>query len=366
MKKLVYYLIYGDNNKFYDMLIVSLKSLLINGLYNDDILIISDDNENINIYDKIINELPYIKKYLSVININMNEFIGSKALYKFYIYKYDKINNYDILMYIDTDIIVVNNINSIFEKSDNRFSFSMEKIITKNYGCCTGFCLLTDEEKEKIDKTEFINSGLFIFKPTNINLNLCKIIFDSKHDKGCQEQPYVNKIFLPDKKKYNNNLTEYVFFNHKYQYFYYQIINTDIIFIHNIGIRHVIDYKNKSELLLNYNYYNYYNIFNMINGSLLTYDMHMKKYYDLKSWINWELNRCYVTVNKQTKITLLIFNYNKKTKSFRNEYEKTEQLLPNIKYWFKQYIKFTDFILIKIIIDDILVDKYIEYKNMSL
>jgi hypothetical protein len=363
MKKLVYYLIYGDDNRFYDMLIISLKSLIINGLYNDDILIISDNkNININIYDKIINELPYIKKHLSVVNINMNEFIGSKELYKFYIYEYDKVNNYDVLLYIDVDIIIVNNINFIFEKSDNKFSFSMEKILTI-YGCWTGFGLLTDEEKEKIDKTEYINSGLFMFKPNSINLNICKTIFNSKYDEDCQEQPYVNKIFLPDKKKYNSNLTEYVFFNHKYQFFYYQIINTDIVFIHNIGIRHMNDYKNKSELLLNYNYNNY-NIFNIINSSQLTYDVNMKKYYGIKSWINWELNRCYITVNKQAKITLLIFNYNKKTKYFRNEYENIKQLSPNIKYWFKQFIKFTDFILVKIIIDDILVDKYIEYKKL--
>ena len=365
MKKLVYYLIYGNKYIFFESLIISLKSLLINGLYNDDILIISD-NKNINIYDKIINELPYIKKYLSVININMSEFIGSKALYKFYIYKYNKVNNYDILMYIDTDIIINNDINSIFEKSDNKFSFSMEKtteyqLNNKNKkNCCTGFGLLTNEEKEKIDETEFINAGLFMFKPTNINLNLCKTIFNSNYNYGCLDQPYVNKIFLLDKKKYNGNLTEYMFFNGKDQYFYYQ---NNIIFIHSIANIKLETYKNKNEILLNKNIY--YNIFNMINNSLLTYDIYMKKYYGLKSWINWELNKCYVTVNKQIKILLLVFNYDKKTKSFNNEYEKIKQLSPNIEYWFKPDKKFTDFILIKIIniSDNNVIDKYIEYKN---
>jgi len=265
MKNLIYYLIYSEDKLYQDFLISSINTLIKKGNYRGDILFIIDDHNK----DFILNINIPNRKYIMYLND-----IKILALNKFKIYQFEHINNYDNILYIDTDILINNDINPIFDNLNNNiFNFSYDDRSIDN-------CI----DKKLIENKKMINSGLFLFKKTKQNLLICKKIFSSiEESERCLEQPIVNKYFLFNENKYNDNLTEFVYFNYNKDFcddknkifihilmhhplspgfinLYEKMINNDILFndiIMNFDIHIIYDmYSNKIYMKSKYNNYN--------------------------------------------------------------------------------------------------------------
>jgi lipopolysaccharide biosynthesis glycosyltransferase len=223
MKNLVYYLIYGKGD-YFDLLESSINTLIKLGKYEGDILFICDKN-NIN---EILNLNIKNKKYF----LETDDSVGEMALNKFKIFDFELLNNYDNILYIDTDIFIINDINSVFSLCDkhlNQFHFSFENF-NENESERYGYSLLTDDEKLKVEKKEGINAGLFLFKNNKYNINILKKIFNkNKYLKtACLDQPLVGKYFLMNPHEFNGDLTKITYFNMNKVF----INDKDIIFIH--------------------------------------------------------------------------------------------------------------------------------------
>jgi len=210
MKNLVYYTL---NSNYNEVLKISLLSL--RKYYHGDVLIMSDEN-NIQKLKLLLDD-----KNIFFMTVKSDPLFFA-ASNKFLIYKYENIEKYDKVLYLDCDTVVVNDINYLFKEKmlENKFLVTP---YTQSYGYTFMYCdwhggtLFEDVFKQKIikkfkkyqigeydpiknnDKTLAINSGIFCFKVTDINLKIFDemynhCIFDYNHNKRnfCLEQPYLN------------------------------------------------------------------------------------------------------------------------------------------------------------------------------
>jgi len=192
MKKLIYYTVSG-NIEYAELLKLSINSLLKNGNYVGDVLIMCDEN----IKKKLIFNNERIKYHIFDI-VDSNRASGNKLR----IYEYD-ILKYDSILYLDTDILIFEDINPVFNetiKNDN-FIISTEgeksEIINRHHAGP----LLTSKEKEKYKYINGINAGVFLFKNTIKNINILKetykkYIYGERYE--CYEQPYFNYSLLKE------------------------------------------------------------------------------------------------------------------------------------------------------------------------
>jgi hypothetical protein len=104
-KNLIYYTVSGDL-KYLELLEISIKSLIDLGKYKDDILIICDSNikENINI------NYPNLK-FMLVDKVDGNLSAGNKLR----VYEYSHLPKYDNILFLDSDILIINDINLLFK-----------------------------------------------------------------------------------------------------------------------------------------------------------------------------------------------------------------------------------------------------------
>jgi hypothetical protein len=173
--------------------------------HTGDILIICDEVTK-SILDKSYLNLKFM------ITESISSFKSSSNKLK--IYEYIDIKNYDFCCYIDSDILVINNIDNLFNDFD--FDFIIHEEFS-HYGNvkmhghelsggsdCHGRNLFSFEELDLLEKESVngINGGFFLFKVVDKNLNILKEISDhclSDSEKGiiydCLEQPYINYHF---------------------------------------------------------------------------------------------------------------------------------------------------------------------------
>jgi len=194
------YLCVFFNKDYIKLLKLLLSSILSKGslnLNNTNILILTDDTfiDDINV---ALEELNLNQKYFILSNIN-SVFKASASKVK--IFDYEQINLYDKILYLDTDIIINDDINKIFN-----LDIKNDILYTKQEGWINsdwwGNFLFDFNDKEKnIDKdSPAFNGGLLFFKNSLIIKNLFNdinnhMIKDTNNFEinipACLEQPYI-------------------------------------------------------------------------------------------------------------------------------------------------------------------------------
>jgi hypothetical protein len=208
-KNLIYYTVSGDKN-YLQLLNLSIESLTIFGKYKGDILLICDQV----IKDNITIDYPNLK-FMIVDEVDKNLSSGNKLR----IYEYENLSNYDNILFLDSDILIINDINIVFKESNlinDKFIVSSEiglghnnRVIT-NYGHAGE--LLTDDQKIIYKDVPCINAGCFLFRNNKENLEILKETYNlyingKRFD--LYEQPYLNYVLLI-KNKFIHNLQPYI------------------------------------------------------------------------------------------------------------------------------------------------------------
>ena len=140
-----------------------------------------------------------------------------EATYSRYaIYQYPNINNYNKILYLDTDILVINNLNPLF---DLELSNLLYTLYEDSYNTRLVHCALFDEKEFTIAKKnkDTFTTAIILFINNTIMLDIIKNIYQSieHHHKisngplPCYDQPIVNKLAYSNKIVNNKLLNNY-------------------------------------------------------------------------------------------------------------------------------------------------------------
>ena len=243
MNKLIF--ITAFNNIGY----VQMLSLLVKTLYYYGNI---DNNTDILIYTStkfkyiIENSKFYSNKIKFFVSDNKND-IDSACKARLDLFDYEFINNYDKILYLDTDILIQKNINFIFDLIEENKIYAIKEGCIDNdyYDYMGGITLFKDEINNYTDKSGF-NSGVMLFNNCIEIKNLFQIIKQHMIENSSatfHDQPY----FVYNAKKYNliNNtvLNDYVEITNTYPKTYKPILHIS----GGPGI-----YSNKLKIMLTY------------------------------------------------------------------------------------------------------------------
>lgn len=208
MKKNLIYLCAFLQNKYIKEIDLMLKSLYEFGKKdnNTDILIITEDK----LYTSL-NKLDIIKKLnVEFYILNNVKTVLDSTISRYRIFSYKNINNYGKLLYLDTDILILNELNNIFSIESNKFIFLEEGYFGSEY---FGKYLFPDSIKN--EKIPACNTGIIYFK----NLKKHKLIFEK----------VINKAYLP------TTIIDSVYDQPILNYFIFYTKNYDNTSLKNIG-----------------------------------------------------------------------------------------------------------------------------------
>lgn len=222
MKKLIYFTL-GYNQNYIKIAELCVNSLYRNN-YDGDILFITNLKEN------ILNSINF-KTEPYFINVDDTTLLTSSSN-KFKIYNFNKIYEYDKIIYCDLDILWLSNPNIIFnEIIDDKFYVSNEDaLMSDEYW---GGSIINDDERKFIteNKIKGINAGIFGFNKSMINhlKNIELFLLDNQTlINSCLEQPFLN-VYLFRNNLYNNILNKYISHNG------YNIDSFDGVILHFAG-----------------------------------------------------------------------------------------------------------------------------------
>jgi hypothetical protein len=119
---------------------------------------------------------------------------------RIYIYEYENIGLYDKVLYLDTDIIVQNDLSIIFQQDIEERVYAMKEGTIEHEYHGGQFFDFTKIDKDIIG----MNSGILLFKPTkeilqifhDIHDHIISIRKDNNHLPGCVDQPFINYHFI--------------------------------------------------------------------------------------------------------------------------------------------------------------------------
>lgn len=164
-KNLIYYTVYFDKG-YTNLLELSINSILKNSKINFDILIITDEPTK-----KLIENLSFIKKISLKFLITETPFDGVVASQnKTRVFEYEKINEYNNILFLDCDIVCIKDVNIIFKQNLKPDTFYTAYNLNLNYSHHKtfhhGFEMLTDDfvMEMRTNKQMPFNAGQFLFK----------------------------------------------------------------------------------------------------------------------------------------------------------------------------------------------------------
>jgi hypothetical protein len=159
--------------------------------------------------------LPKIQEMETKLNIKLRTFcipcntIFEAACARLAIFDYPNINNYEKLLYLDTDIIIKNDIKPIFDLEIDDLLYAIESgtINSPSFGS-----YFLDLDTIDINTTG-MNSGTLLFKNSEtmkslfnrINQHITEYTNEGKPPLYCMDQPFINFHAIKDK-LYNNQL----------------------------------------------------------------------------------------------------------------------------------------------------------------
>lgn len=208
MKNLIYFVVGGDPSyiKLTQFCIHTLMQF--NDLIEDniDILVICDRT-----YSSIVlKSLPFVKIHIC----DHNDSPMKVSMRKLEIFSYPHIHNYQNILYLDSDIVIINSLSKLWSMylNDDIIYVKKEDSFTWNNSYFHGLKLYTDEQI-----TEFTNNGIMPFNAGHFLLtnsaamkdhfdNILVLIANWK-DEYFFEQSFMNHYFLLNN-KYNNSVLE--------------------------------------------------------------------------------------------------------------------------------------------------------------
>lgn len=203
MSRLIYFTL-GYNVDYLNLTKLCIESLYKNG-YDGDFLFISEfENE-------ILEKIEFQKKPYFLFSKNENLFQSSAN--KFKIYQFQKIKDFEKILFCDSDILFLKNPNILFDKITEDEIYLCKETDLMSHELWGGN-LIDDFERDDIFKKNIygMNAGIFGFN--NSMVDIFKDIEEymlKNMDKGnnCLEQPYLN-VFLYRKNLYNDSFSDEV------------------------------------------------------------------------------------------------------------------------------------------------------------
>jgi len=204
MKKLIYVTI-GGNQNYIDLLKLFLSSLRKFGNLNDDVDLLIITNE---VFKDIILKNNILSDFRCDFLITNANSIFESASNRVKLFQYEKINKYDLFLYLDLDILILNDINKIFD-----FCIDDEFYVNQIYdGFLSSESCNIDFTKDEINyinqnKINTISSSVLLFNKTNLDgLRIIqeKIISFNGKIPICLEQPFICSYLFRNKPNYKN------------------------------------------------------------------------------------------------------------------------------------------------------------------
>jgi len=214
MKNLLYFCVFNkkDYIKLATILLGSLK-LFSNNLENIDILVFTSLNFQEDFL--YLSHIFGLKIHFKLFELDS---VSKSAMARLLIYNYENINDYDKILYIDTDIVIQNDLNKLFNED-----IESEKVYALPEGTVYHeirggwfFTHLTCEQKHHVTG---INSGILLWKNSekikeifnNILNHIDREILNPCQGRmpECADQPFINYHIIKDGNCDNKLLTKY-------------------------------------------------------------------------------------------------------------------------------------------------------------
>lgn len=241
---LIYFCIYGKD-EYYECFYLALKSLISKGEYYGDILVKTDNIDKVKNFTKQFSN----KFYYSEINKNL-------GIFNRYWLHEDCLSQYSSIIYFDSDILTIKNINNLltnlsteelvsFTDGNQNIDSVIDRFMKNTYSAAEWYGLQYLDKNKILQYNQILilNSGLYAIN----NLYKVKPIFDKIIqykflEDGHGDQPFFNLAL------YNSNITvktlnefnELIFSRSSYQ----SLSNLDKIVIHyNSGVGNISKLK---------------------------------------------------------------------------------------------------------------------------
>ena len=183
-----------NQEKYVEMFYLLLESIFIYGNL--------DDNTNILVYTSThfmnIIKQSHLFNYEKVkfeINDTYND-VNKACKSRLDLFSLPSITNYKKILYLDTDILIKDDINKIFNvcEEDILYVLGEGSIDDEELGNCWGKLLFGDDIHNYDDKTAF-TSGIILFnncdKIKNLFIEINEDIINRPYNFGCYDQPYI-------------------------------------------------------------------------------------------------------------------------------------------------------------------------------
>jgi len=179
------------NESYVDLLYLLLESIFMNGNVNEctDIVVYTSTA----FMQKIKNSSLYCEKIVFEINDNYDSIdLACKA--RLDAFDLPAMNAYDKILYLDTDVLVIRDVNPVFDIIKKEVIYAMEEGTIDDPQDFWGTTLFGNEAQEYTDKTAF-SSGVMAFmnceKMRTLFLNIKKDMKNRRYTSEFHDQPYI-------------------------------------------------------------------------------------------------------------------------------------------------------------------------------
>jgi hypothetical protein len=214
-KNLIYYTVFDKGDDYVELLYISIKSLIkTSTILNYDILILTDESTKIKIEKHISSRLNFALKY-EIFPSPIDGIEASKM--KLHVFKYQKIDIYDTILFLDADTLIIKDISVILNNKwkKNILYTAYNKNLTFQHHTMNlfhGLDMINETQMNRIMKynQKPFNAGQFLFKNTKQmyhHFNNVIWLMENWPDYHFFEQSFMNHYFC------TNNLTNCELFN---------------------------------------------------------------------------------------------------------------------------------------------------------
>jgi hypothetical protein len=189
MKNLIYTCIFF-NKQYINLLNVLLESIYIYGNLNDNIDILIYTNTE---FKNIIIESNFNCKNI-IFEINNNYIELTDAFFaRLDLFEFDIINNYNKILYLDSDIIIIDDINKIFDNDIDNIIYANEEGSIDNSKSEAWACSFFKDDLDKYEDKSAFSSGVLLFN----NHYIIKKLFENikNHVKYDKEKNILNIFY---------------------------------------------------------------------------------------------------------------------------------------------------------------------------
>lgn len=207
-----------NQDKYVEMSLLLLESILLHGCLQDntDILIYTSTE----FMNMIKNDNLFSEKIKFEIN-DTYDTIDKACKSRYDIFNFSCIDNYDKILYLDTDILIRDDINKVFDICNEELLYVVEEGNIDSDTMYWGKNLFEEEVNDYEDKSAF-NSGILLFKNCQAIKELFYVVqksFIDRQDKNTVvfDQPYI--IYYAFKHNiFNNKILNSLAVNNDYNF----------------------------------------------------------------------------------------------------------------------------------------------------